>query len=196
MSHDGEPAKNARTALTPEAGTSREQVLNAVRDWATGNDVEYDVASATHAVVTLPGEKKLKTAVSIKVGRRVVDCQAFIIRHPDENVERFHQFLLQKNLGLSLTSFAVDGLGDVYLRAAVPVAAVTDQLIDELMGEILSVADTAFNELLVLGFLTSMKKEWAWRISRGEPTRNLEAFKHLLDTPDNEYLGTYETVNN
>jgi hypothetical protein len=26
-----------------------------------------------------------------------------------------------------------------------------------------------------------MKKEWDWRISRGESTRNLEAFRHLLD---------------
>ena len=46
---------------------------------------------------------------------------------------------------------------------------------------VLEAADTPFNELLVLGFLTSMRKEWAWRISRGESTRNLEAFRHLLD---------------
>ena len=26
-----------------------------------------------------------------------------------------------------------------------------------------------------------MRKEWAWRVSRGEPTRNLEAFRHLLE---------------
>jgi hypothetical protein len=38
-----------------------------------------------------------------------------------------------------------------------------------------------FNELLALGFLSSMKKEWAWRVSRGESLRNLEAFRPLLD---------------
>ena len=42
-------------------------------------------------------------------------------------------------------------------------------------------ADGPFNELLALGFLESMKKEWAWRISRGESTRNLDAFRHLLE---------------
>ena len=46
---------------------------------------------------------------------------------------------------------------------------------------VLEAADAPFNELLVLGFLTSMRKEWAWRISRGESTRNLEAFRHLLE---------------
>ena len=46
---------------------------------------------------------------------------------------------------------------------------------------VLEAADSPFNELLALGFLTSMRKEWAWRISRGESTRNLEAFRHLLE---------------
>ena len=45
----------------------------------------------------------------------------------------------------------------------------------------LDAADGAFNELLALGFLESMKKEWAWRVSRGESTRNLQAFAHLLE---------------
>ena len=38
-----------------------------------------------------------------------------------------------------------------------------------------------FLVLLVIGFRTSIQKEWDWRISRGESTRNLEAFRHLLD---------------
>lgn len=45
----------------------------------------------------------------------------------------------------------------------------------------LEAADSPFNDLLVLGFLTSMQKEWDWRVSRGESLRNLEAFRHLLD---------------
>ena len=50
-----------------------------------------------------------------------------------------------------------------------------------LRGVVLDASDGAFNELLALGFLESMKKEWAWRISRGESTRNLDAFRHLLE---------------
>ena len=44
----------------------------------------------------------------------------------------------------------------------------------------LHAADSHFNELLAIGFISSMRKEWAWRVSRGESTRNLEAFRHLL----------------
>ena len=53
--------------------------------------------------------------------------------------------------------------------------------LDQLLGVLLQAADSHFNELLAIGFLSSMRKEWAWRVSRGEPTRNLEAFRHLLE---------------
>ena len=41
----------------------------------------------------------------------------------------------------------------------------------------------AVQRLLVMGFITSMHKEWEWRVSRGESLRNLEAFRHLLERP-------------
>ena len=78
-------------------------------------------------------------------------------------------------------AFAVDTSGDVYVKGEVPAAAVDAAYLDQLFGVVLEAADSPFNELLVLGFLTSMRKEWAWRISRGESTRNLEAFRHLLE---------------
>ena len=54
-----------------------------------------------------------------------------------------------------------------------------------------STADSSFNELLLIGFLTGMKKEWAWRVGRGESTRNLAAFEKVLSGDDNEFLGTF-----
>jgi len=45
----------------------------------------------------------------------------------------------------------------------------------------------------LLGFLESMKKEWAWRVSRGESTRNLQAFAHLLE-PSGEGPGAEDPV--
>jgi hypothetical protein len=43
----------------------------------------------------------------------------------------------------------------------------------------LEYSDGAFNTILELGFATAIRKEWDWRISRGESTANLEAFAHL-----------------
>ena len=131
-------------------------------------------------VVTLPGEKKLRTVASLMVGDRTTSVSAFVIRNPDENHEAFYRHLLRRNLRMPGLAYAIDASGDVYVKGEVPTAAVDAAYLDQLLGVVLDAADTPFNDLLVLGFLTSMRKEWAWRISRGESTRNLEAFRHLL----------------
>jgi hypothetical protein len=175
--------------MTPGAasqGGSREAAEKALLDWLNGlsdeDGVTHEVgARAGEYVVTLPGERKLKTTVSVIVGDRAMSLSAFVIRHPDENEGAFHKWLLERNLRLPGAAFAVDSDGDVYLVGRLPLEGVTVESVDELMGVLAASADESFNELLVLGFFSSMQKEWDWRISRGESTRNLEAFRHLLE---------------
>ena len=132
-------------------------------------------------VVTLPGEKKLKTVASLVAGEASLSVSAFVIRNADENHEKFYRYLLRKNLRLPGLANANDGSGDVYVTGRLPAAGVDATYLDQLMGALLDAADSHFNELLAIGFLTSMQKEWDWRVSRGESLRNLEAFRHLLD---------------
>ena len=51
-------------------------------------------------------------------------------------------------------------------------------------GTVLQASDGIFNEVLAKGFLTAMQTEWDWRTSRGESTRNLEAFRSVLERTD------------
>ena len=55
-------------------------------------------------------------------------------------------------------------------------SAVVPEEMDRILGAVLEYADGSFNTILELGFASSIRKEWDWRISRGESTRNLEAF--------------------
>ncbi|MFM9448898.1 YbjN domain-containing protein [Streptomyces acidiscabies] len=130
-------------------------------------------------VAELPGTRKLKTTVSLRLGRHSLSLNAFVIRHPDENEPAVHRWLLERNLKLYGVSYAVDGLGDIYVTARLPLATVTLDEIDRLLGQTLEAADGAFNVLLELGFASAIRKEYAWRVSRGESTRNLDAFSHL-----------------
>ena len=52
--------------------------------------------------------------------------------------------------------------------------------IDRLLGSVMQYADSSFNPLLELGFSNAIRREWAWRVSRGESLANLDAFKHLI----------------
>ncbi|MER7465759.1 YbjN domain-containing protein [Streptomyces sp. NPDC097981] len=130
-------------------------------------------------VVQLPGTRKLSTTCSIRVGRHSLSVNAFVIRHPDENEAGVHRWLLERNLKLYGMAYAVDRLGDVYLAARLPLSVVNPEELDRLLGTVLEAADGAFNTLLELGFASAIRREYEWRVSRGEPTRNLDAFKHL-----------------
>ncbi|MET7699962.1 MULTISPECIES: type III secretion system chaperone family protein [unclassified Streptomyces] len=158
------------------AGQVIEQVFKESElDWESPRPGSY--------VVKLPGTRKLSTTVSLIVGRHSLSLNAFVIRHPDENEEGVQRWLLERNLKLYGVSYAVDRLGDVYLVGKLPLVAVTPEEIDRLLGSVLEAADGSFNTLLELGFASAIRKEYAWRVSRGESTRNLDAFTHLTQRP-------------
>ncbi|MDQ0950733.1 hypothetical protein QFZ24_004656 [Streptomyces phaeochromogenes] len=142
-------------------------------------EIEWESPEPGHFVVKLPGTRKLSTTVSLIVGRHSLSLNAFVIRHPDENEPGVHRWLLERNLKLYGVGYAVDRLGDIYVAGKLPLAAVTADEIDRLLGSVLEAADGSFNTLLELGFASAIRKEYAWRVSRGESTRNLDAFSHL-----------------
>ncbi|GAB3490830.1 YbjN domain-containing protein [Flexivirga sp.] len=157
-------------------------IQQTVEHYLTETEVEWELGARDgEFVVTLPGERKLKTVLSLLVGETALLATAFVIRHPDENHADFYRYLLRRNLRRPGIAYATDQHGDVFVVSRTPVAAVDAAYLDTLFGIVLEAADEVFNELLVIGFRTSMQKEWDWRISRGESTRNLEAFRQLLD---------------
>ncbi|KPI10218.1 Sensory transduction regulator [Actinobacteria bacterium OK074] len=142
-------------------------------------EVEWESPEQGNYVVKLPGTRKLSTTLSLIVGRHSLSLNAFVIRHPDENEAGVHRWLLERNLRLYGVAYAVDRLGDVYLVGKLPLAAVTAEEVDRLFGSVLEAADGGFNTLLELGFASAIRREYTWRVSRGESTRNLDAFGHL-----------------
>ncbi|MGW2701146.1 YbjN domain-containing protein [Streptomyces sp. NPDC001340] len=158
-----------------------EKAAQVIEGVLKGAELEWESPEPGTYVVKLPGTRKLSTTVSLLVGRHTLSLNAFVVRHPDENEAGVHRWLLERNLKLYGVSYAVDRLGDVYVTARLPLAAVTAEEIDRLLGQVLEAADGAFNTLLELGFASAIRREYAWRVSRGESTRNLDAFKHLIE---------------
>lgn len=150
-----------------------------VEDTLKDADLDWESTEPGSYVVKLPGTRKLFTTLSLRVGRHSLSLNAFVIRHPDENEAGVHRWLLERNLKLYGVSYAVDRLGDVYVAGKLPLAAVTADEVDRLLGQVLEAADGSFNTLLELGFATAIRKEYEWRVARGESTRNLDAFAHL-----------------
>ena len=143
------------------------------------SELEFTEHSPGVFEVVLPGERKLQTTCRLQIGKHALGIHAFVARNPDENHEGVYRWLLERNLKMFGVAFAVDAAGDIYLDGLLPLHAVTTDELDRLLGAVLSYSDDSFNTILELGFASSIRKEWAWRESRGESTRNLEAFTHL-----------------
>ena len=88
-----------------------------IRDYLAANEIEFTEPSSGLFSFSLPGEKKLQTAVRLDVGEHALGVHAFVCRRPDENHERVYRWLLERNLKMYAVAFAVDRLGDIYLDA-------------------------------------------------------------------------------
>ncbi len=141
--------------------------------------VEHESPAQGSYLVTLPGQHKLKTMAWLIAGAHSLHVEAFFCRQPDENHAQFYRFLLEHNARMYGVHFALDPVGDVYLVGRLPLAGISASEVDRLLGCVLSYADDTFDQALMIGFASAIKKEYAWRVRRGESPANLRAFGRL-----------------
>jgi hypothetical protein len=163
------------------SGRSTAELAGVVESTLRAAGLEYEQTAPGRFVVTLPGVQKLKTVVGLIVGEHGFRIEAFVCRQPDENREQLWAWLLQHNSRMYGVSYSIDSVGDVYLTGRLGHSAITPEEIDTLLGSVLTYADEHFNTMLEIGFGTSIRREWAWRVKRGESLRNLEAFAAFAD---------------
>lgn len=162
--------------VDPTPGLS---AADAIRGWCAAAGVEWEETQPDLFVVVLPGEQKLRTTVSLTVTPHSLVVNAFVIRHPDENAPEVHRWLLERNRKIFGMAYAIDHLGDIFLVGNLPIIGIDENVVDTLMGTVLTHADQVFNALLDMGFASAIEAEWRWRLNAGESTANLSAFRHL-----------------
>ena len=155
-------------------------VVDVVEDFLQSHDIEFEKSNEKSFLITLPGEKKLQTHCALVIGDHSLMISAFVIRKPDDNEGAVHHWCMSKNASMYSVAFAINELGDIYLVGRLPLAAVTSQELDKVIGAVLQYSDSSFNPLLELAFANAIRREWAWRVTRGESLANLEAFSHLI----------------
>jgi Putative bacterial sensory transduction regulator len=160
---------------------SRDEIGALIEEVCADRSLPCEPTGDHSYAVTLPGTHKLKTVCNLIVGEHALRIEAFVMRAPDERHEQLWAWLLRRNARMYGVAFAIDTAGDVYLTGRVGLAAVTADELDRLLGSVLTYADESFDSMLEIGFSSAIRREWAWRTSRGESTANLAAFRHLAD---------------
>jgi len=163
--------------------TDTQAAIAAVAATLADMGLEYESPQPGSYLIKLPGTHKLATMAWLIVGEHSLSADAFFCRQPDENHAGFYRFLLELNRSMYGVHFSLDAVGDVYLTGKLPLSATSPEEIDRLLGSILSYADDNFDTALEIGFASSIRREWAWRVKRGESLANLKAFARFAD-PD------------
>jgi len=133
-------------------------------------------------LVTLAGERRHRTLVWLVVGAHHLLVESFVCRAPDENHEQVYRFLLQRNARLRSVAYALDQVGDIHLVGRIGTDSLSVGELDTVLGVVLETSDADFNAILERGFAGAIRREWAWRTSRGDSVKNLAAFAHLIAT--------------
>ncbi|WP_434452519.1 YbjN domain-containing protein [Lentzea sp. E54] len=155
-------------------------VDSVIKAFLDERELKYDRREEGKFFVTLPGTKKLQTNVWLVETTHALLVEAFVCRRPDQSFEDVYRFLLRRNARLYGVHYTIDAEGDIYLVGRVGKHAVTADELDRVLGQVLEAADGDFNPLLEIGFADAIRREWAWRVSRGESLANLQAFQHLV----------------
>jgi len=103
-----------------------------------------------------------------------------------ERREELLAWLLQRNARMYGVGFSIDAAGDVYLTGRVSLRGLDEDELDRLLGAVLSYADESFDTMLEIGYGAAIRREWDWRVKRGESLANLQAFAHFAARNDNE----------
>jgi len=135
--------------------------------------LRYERREPGSFLITLPGTKKLQTTCWALVGEHSVLVEAFVCRRPDEAHVDVYRWLLQRNARLYGVHYTLDKAGDIYLIGRLAHHSVTAVELDRVLGQVLEAADGDFNTLLEIGFASSIRRERAWRVARGESLANL-----------------------
>ena len=161
---------------------TRDTVLATIKSTLDDRGLVWEPTGDASVVVTLPGTHKLKTLCNLVVGDHALRIEAFVMRQPDENRLELWTYLLQRNARQYVVAFSVDAVGDIYLVGRLPLHAVTPDELDRVLGAVLTYADESFDTMLEIGFGSAIRREWAWRVSRGESLANLEAFRDFVQS--------------
>jgi hypothetical protein len=140
-----------------------------------GLGLEYERVEEGAYLVKLAGQHKLATMTWLVVGDHTLLVEAFFMRRPESNAGGTYGFLLQRNARTYGVHFSCDRLGDIYLVGHVPLASVTADEVDRLLGCVLEYGDGTFDAALRLGFAESIAREEEWRAKQaaqgGAPAR-------------------------
>lgn len=111
--------------------------------------------------VMVPSYWKESLAATLEVGERSVRAEVFFMRAPEDDAGRAYRVLLERNHRSRAWRFATGETGDVWLVADVPLAAVDEEALDQLLGGLVTLVDETYRPYFRLAFAAALAEQVA-----------------------------------
>ena len=100
----------------------------------------------------LAGDEKDFVTVWLTIRQRTLHHETQVMPAPEVNVAETFEYLLRRNADLHQMRFALGSEDAVYLVGEVPVATVSDEELDRIVGSSLAYVDAIFPTAMSIGF--------------------------------------------
>jgi hypothetical protein len=148
---------------------ARDAARDALLGTLEANDLAIQEVGEDRWMTMLSGEWKRTIPLLFDLEERSLRVTSLLAGVPDEGHAEVYRILLQRNQRPLPVHFALDDEGDLVLVGQLPLAAVDERAIDELLGAVLTLSDETFNQVLRAGFASYLEGEQRWRAKAGLP---------------------------
>ena len=102
--------------------------------------------------VRMQGVEKEFTTIWMTLGQRTLRYETYVMPAPEENAEALWENLLRRNERLVGAHFSIGVEDAVFLRGEMPVAAVTEDEVDRVIGTLWSTVEQVLPSIIRIGF--------------------------------------------
>lgn len=103
-------------------------------------------------MVRMAGEEKSTFSVWFHLRQRSLHVETYVMPAPEENHAQLYEHLLRRNLAFRGMRFAIGAEDGVFLIGEIPVATVTVDELDRLLGSTYAYVEHCFRPAMRIGF--------------------------------------------
>lgn len=103
------------------------------------------------------GEEKDSFTLWLTLRQRTLHFETYLLPAPEENHAQFYEHLLRRNQKLNGMAFVIGIEDAVFLQGQLPVAAVTDDDLDRILGSTYAYVEQCFRPAARIGFASRFK---------------------------------------
>ena len=119
--------------------------------------VERGPAGERRWYVRIRGDEKDVWTIWFTLGQRTLHYETYLIPAPEENHARFYEHLLRRNRRLTGLKLEIGAENAVFLSGATPVARVTAEALDGILGSMYAAVELIFRPAMRIGYATKFR---------------------------------------